>query len=222
MNIDAAGLVDEALFKASPNCDERPSDTAIELLVIHNISLPPGVFDGPAVTDLFLNRLDPAGHPYFATIAGTWYPRIFSSAATALCCNSCPACCGRGMPGSRCGAGASAAMIIRSASNSKVRMTWRSATPSMNGWVRSPVPSTPDIRSPPVSGTPTLRRDARPIRGRILTGHGIGRACSRRKTDNKPGCRTTSGCIPLQSVDLPHPLHHGAAAPVYCCSIYVQ
>lgn len=70
MNIDAAGLVDEALFKASPNCDERPSDTAIELLVIHNISLPPGVFDGPAVTDLFLNRLDPAGHPYFATIAG--------------------------------------------------------------------------------------------------------------------------------------------------------
>jgi AmpD protein len=70
MNIDAAGMADGALYLASPNCDERPPDTAIELLVIHNISLPPGVFTGKAVTDLFLNRLDPEAHPYFATIAG--------------------------------------------------------------------------------------------------------------------------------------------------------
>jgi len=70
MNIDAAGLVDGVLYMASPNCDDRPSDAVIELLVIHNISLPPGVFDGDAVTDLFMNRLNPAAHPYFATIAG--------------------------------------------------------------------------------------------------------------------------------------------------------
>lgn len=70
MNIDAAGLADEALYAASPNCDDRPPDAVIELLIIHNISLPPGVFDGAAVTDLFMNRLDPAAHPYFATIAG--------------------------------------------------------------------------------------------------------------------------------------------------------
>ncbi len=70
MNIDAAGLADEAPYTASPNCDERPPDAAIELLVIHNISLPPGVFGGTAVSDLFLNRLDPAAHPYFTTIAG--------------------------------------------------------------------------------------------------------------------------------------------------------
>ncbi len=70
MNIDAPGLADEALYIASPNCDERPPDTAIELLVIHNICLPPGAFGGTAVADLFLNRLDPAAHPYFATIAG--------------------------------------------------------------------------------------------------------------------------------------------------------
>ena len=69
MNIDAAGVVDEALFTASPNCDDRPADTAIELLVIHNISLPPGVFGGAAVIDLFLNRLDPQAHPYYAEIA---------------------------------------------------------------------------------------------------------------------------------------------------------
>jgi AmpD protein len=70
MNIDPLGLADEAHYAASPNCDERPPDAAIELLVIHNISLPPGVFGGDAVSDLFLNRLDPDAHPYFATIAG--------------------------------------------------------------------------------------------------------------------------------------------------------
>jgi AmpD protein len=43
---------------------------AVELLVIHNISLPPGDFGGPWVEQLFLNQLDPAGHPYFQTIAG--------------------------------------------------------------------------------------------------------------------------------------------------------
>lgn len=69
MNIDAAGLVDEALYIASPNCDDRPPDTAIELLVIHNISLPPGIFGGTAVADLFMNRLDPQAHPYFECIA---------------------------------------------------------------------------------------------------------------------------------------------------------
>ena len=41
----------------------------IELIVIHNISLPPGVFGGPAIVDLFLNRLDPKAHAYYAGIA---------------------------------------------------------------------------------------------------------------------------------------------------------
>jgi len=70
MNIDDSGRVDEALYVLSPNCDGRPEGAAIELLVIHSISLPPGVFGGAEVTDLFLNRLDPAAHPYFAGIAG--------------------------------------------------------------------------------------------------------------------------------------------------------
>lgn len=69
MNIDAAGVVDAALFTASPNCDSRPGGTAIDLLVIHSISLPPGVFGGAAVVDLFMNRLDPQAHPYYAEIA---------------------------------------------------------------------------------------------------------------------------------------------------------
>jgi AmpD protein len=53
----------------SPNCDARPHDAAVTLLVLHNISLPPGKFGGKAVVELFTNRLDPAAHPYYATIA---------------------------------------------------------------------------------------------------------------------------------------------------------
>ena len=38
---------------------------AIELVVIHSISLPPGEYGGDAIERLFTNRLDPAAHPYF-------------------------------------------------------------------------------------------------------------------------------------------------------------
>ncbi|MBF0255852.1 MAG: 1,6-anhydro-N-acetylmuramyl-L-alanine amidase AmpD [Gammaproteobacteria bacterium] len=56
--------------RQSPNWDERPPGTEISLLVIHNISLPPGEFGGPWIDRLFSNCLDPAAHPYFAGIAG--------------------------------------------------------------------------------------------------------------------------------------------------------
>lgn len=49
----------------SPNFDVRPVSTDISLLVIHNISLPPGQFGGPFIADLFSNRLDCDAHPYF-------------------------------------------------------------------------------------------------------------------------------------------------------------
>lgn len=51
----------------SPNFNPRPADT-IDLLVIHNISLPPGEFGGNYVDDFFSNCLDPSGHSYFAEI----------------------------------------------------------------------------------------------------------------------------------------------------------
>lgn len=54
----------------SPNAGERPAGCEVGLAVIHNISLPPDEFGGAWVEDFFLNRLDPAAHPYFATIAG--------------------------------------------------------------------------------------------------------------------------------------------------------
>lgn len=54
----------------SPNHDARaPGDDAF-LLVMHNISLPPGVFGGTEVVDLFLNRLDYASHPWLDRLRG--------------------------------------------------------------------------------------------------------------------------------------------------------
>lgn len=41
----------------------------MSLVVIHGISLPPGSFGGDEVERLFTNRLDPAGHPFYAGIA---------------------------------------------------------------------------------------------------------------------------------------------------------
>ena len=69
MQIDTAGMLEGAAYIPSPNCDERPGD-AIELLVIHNISLPPGEFGGDHVARLFTNTLDAHAHPYYLAIAG--------------------------------------------------------------------------------------------------------------------------------------------------------
>ena len=63
--IDEKGWCPQAEHYPSPNCDVRPANTPISLLVIHNISLPPGQFGGPWITDLFLNRLNCDAHPYF-------------------------------------------------------------------------------------------------------------------------------------------------------------
>lgn len=64
------GWVSGARRIDSPNFDARPAGMQPELLVIHNISLPPDEFGGPGVEQLFTNTLDPAEHPYYAGIAG--------------------------------------------------------------------------------------------------------------------------------------------------------
>jgi AmpD protein len=53
----------------SPNCDDRPPDAGIELVVVHGISLPPGEYGGDAIDKLFTNALSVDAHPYFAEIA---------------------------------------------------------------------------------------------------------------------------------------------------------
>ena len=70
LRLTEQGLIEGARYIESPNCDDRPEGSAVELIVIHAISLPPGEFGGDGIVDLFTNRLDPAGHPYYAQIAG--------------------------------------------------------------------------------------------------------------------------------------------------------
>ncbi|MDO6467343.1 1,6-anhydro-N-acetylmuramyl-L-alanine amidase AmpD [Neptunomonas phycophila] len=63
------GLVVGARWLASPNFNERPVATNIDLLVVHNISLPPGEFENGYVEAFFQNRLVVQDHPYFSEIA---------------------------------------------------------------------------------------------------------------------------------------------------------
>ncbi len=65
---DTDGWLTGAKRMDSPNCDDRPSGTPISLVVIHNISLPPGEFGGNGVAELFTNRLNPDEHPYYREI----------------------------------------------------------------------------------------------------------------------------------------------------------
>ena len=54
----------------SPNFNQRPEDTEIQLVVVHNISLPPSQFGGGYIEQFFQNKLDWNVHPYFQTIEG--------------------------------------------------------------------------------------------------------------------------------------------------------
>ncbi|HEX5363989.1 MAG TPA: 1,6-anhydro-N-acetylmuramyl-L-alanine amidase AmpD [Gallionella sp.] len=69
MRINAQGLLEGGEYIPSPNRDARLAGE-IDLLVIHNISLPPGEFGGDGVRRLFTNTLDVNAHPYYQTIAG--------------------------------------------------------------------------------------------------------------------------------------------------------
>jgi len=63
------GWLEGARRVPSPNFNARPANTGADLVVVHNISLPPGEFGGQGIEQLFTNTLDPTEHPYYATIA---------------------------------------------------------------------------------------------------------------------------------------------------------
>jgi AmpD protein len=64
-----SGLFAAARQVPSPNHNARPAGMKPELIVVHNISLPPGEFGGPWIDRLFTNELDPRAHPYFGAVA---------------------------------------------------------------------------------------------------------------------------------------------------------
>jgi N-acetyl-anhydromuramoyl-L-alanine amidase len=69
IHIDATGLASPAQYILSPNQDERPQPAEVDMIVIHNISLPPEQYGGHGIMQLFTNQLDPQEHPYYAEIA---------------------------------------------------------------------------------------------------------------------------------------------------------
>lgn len=71
MQVDKArGLLSGARYVPSPNYDTRPADAAIDALVIHAISMPPGEYGGADIERLFCNGLDFACHPFYHEIDG--------------------------------------------------------------------------------------------------------------------------------------------------------
>ena len=64
------GLITPARQCLSPNRDARPEGAALDTVVLHGISLPPGEFGGAQIEALFSNKLDWDAHPYFAEIRG--------------------------------------------------------------------------------------------------------------------------------------------------------
>lgn len=64
------GCLQGATQIPSPNYNQRPEHSDIQLVVIHNISLPPSQFGGGYIEQFFQNQLDWDAHPYFKTIEG--------------------------------------------------------------------------------------------------------------------------------------------------------
>jgi|SRR5699024_6589253 len=63
------GVLAQARWCASPNCNARPQSVTVDTLVVHGITLPPGHFGGGHVDALFCNRLQADAHPWFAQVA---------------------------------------------------------------------------------------------------------------------------------------------------------
>ena len=66
--IDDKGWLQAVDVVQSPNCDARPDNIEIKLIVIHGISLPPSEFGGGYIQLYFCNQLDANANDYFSTI----------------------------------------------------------------------------------------------------------------------------------------------------------
>ncbi|MBB1353453.1 1,6-anhydro-N-acetylmuramyl-L-alanine amidase AmpD [Pseudoalteromonas sp. SR45-5] len=70
MQIDSSGVAANITQRPCTHFDERPENTDISLLVIHNISLPAGQFGTEYVDALFMGEIDCNAHPSFCDLNG--------------------------------------------------------------------------------------------------------------------------------------------------------
>ena len=66
----SAGWLTQAQHLPSPHFTPRALDEEINLLIVHNISLPAGQFGGCYISDLFLGQLDCNAHASFNDLQG--------------------------------------------------------------------------------------------------------------------------------------------------------
>lgn len=65
LHIEPDGWVKDVARLPSPNADVRPDGVAVDLVVIHAISLPPGHYGSGDAHRLFTNSLDYDAHPFY-------------------------------------------------------------------------------------------------------------------------------------------------------------
>lgn len=70
LTVDGAGWLSGVRHLPSPNCDARPAGESAYLLVLHNISLPPGRYGTGCVERLFLGAPQTESHPFLELLTG--------------------------------------------------------------------------------------------------------------------------------------------------------
>ena len=94
LHVAADGWVGGVRRHPSPNIDARPDGMPIDLIVLHNISLPPAQsatdFGTDAVLDFFTNTLDCDAHPYFDQLRGVRVSAHFFIRRTGECVQFAP------------------------------------------------------------------------------------------------------------------------------------
>ena len=131
MQLDpASGWCQGVCHCPSPNFNARPNGE-VSLLVIHNISLPPGQFATGKVQEFFQNRLDVTEHPYFEGISELRVSAHFLIERDGKSLSLCLVWIVPGMQVSRASRGVRPAMTFRWGSSLKAPTTCRSAMRSI-------------------------------------------------------------------------------------------
>jgi hypothetical protein len=144
-SLTLASGIDATAGAITPAANPRPTATnaggvAAELLVIHNISLPPGEFGGPYIADLFCNRLDFDAHPYFDQLRPLRVSAHFLIRRDGEVVQFVPAHRRAWHAGVSASTAASAAMTFPSASSWRAPTSNPSPRPSMRPWRSCPRP----------------------------------------------------------------------------------
>ena len=151
---------------ASPNCEARPVGEPVDLIVLHNISLPPFEYGSDAIARLFTNQIQTDQHPFFAR---------------GRCSSSCRAMIWRITQGFRNFTGGKNAIVFPSASSWRAVILSRLPKRNMPRCCPCCTIFARRIQLPPLLGIKILHRSGKPTRGIFLTGAGC----------NGAGCPST-------------------------------